>query len=217
MNVNSADPDAAPRPSGGRGRTQAERSQATRTALIAAARELFAERGYGGVTTEEIVRRSGVTRGALYHHFDGKADLFRAVFEQMEEQLAQRFATEALSADDPLEALRAGAEMFLDICLDPEVQRITLLDGPSVLGWEQWREIEARYSLGLIRAGLEAAMDAGAIERRPLDPLAHVILGALMETGLYVARAGDVPAARAQGGEVLAALLESLRSPTPPS
>jgi AcrR family transcriptional regulator len=210
MNVNRGEPDTERRP-GGRGRTQAQRSQATRAALIAAARELFAERGYGGVGTEEIVRRSGVTRGALYHHFDGKADLFRAVFEQMEEQLAQRFATEALSAEDPLEALRAGAEMFLDICLDPEVQRITLLDGPSVLGWEQWREIEARYSLGLIRAGLEAAMHAGAIERRPLDPLAHVILGALMETGLYVARADDVPAARAQGGEVLAALLDSLR------
>jgi AcrR family transcriptional regulator len=210
MNVNRAERDAGRRATGA-GRTQAQRSEATRTALIAAARELFAERGYGGVGTQEIVRRSGVTRGALYHHFEGKADLFRAVFEQMEEQLAQRFATEALSAEDPLEALRAGAEMFLDICLDPEVQRIALLDGPSVLGWEQWREIEARYSLGLIRAGLEAAMDAGAIESRPLDPLAHVILGALMETGLYVARADDVPAARAEGGEVLAALLDSLR------
>lgn len=200
MNVNRAE----------RGRTQAERSEATRSALIEAAAQLFAERGYGGVGTEEIVRRSGVTRGALYHHFAGKADLFRAVFERMEERLAERFAEQALSADDPLEALRAGGELFLDVCLEADVQRIALLDAPAVLGWEQWREIEGRYSFGLIRAGLEAAMEAGAIERRPLDPLAHVIMGALMEVGLFVARADDVPAARAEGGEVLQALLDSL-------
>jgi AcrR family transcriptional regulator len=194
-------------------RTQTERSEATRAALLRAARELFAERGYGGVGTEEIVRRSGVTRGALYHHFRGKADLFRAVFERLEAELAERFAGEALARPDPWEALGAGTEMFLDVCLEPEVQRIALLDAPSVLGWEEWREIEARYSLGLIKAGLEAAMEAGAIERRPLDALAHVILGAMMETGLFVARAEDVPAARAEGGEVLRRLLESLRPP----
>src|SRR5919108_1642683 len=124
MDVNTAEGSAARAPE--RGRTQAQRSEATRNALIDAASELFAERGYGGVGTEEIVRRSGVTRGALYHHFAGKTDLFRTVFERMEEELAQRFATEALSADDPLEALRAGAEMFLDVCLEPDVQRIAL-------------------------------------------------------------------------------------------
>jgi AcrR family transcriptional regulator len=219
MNVNRAERGAAtaggeqsgePAP-----RTQAERSEATRGALLRAARELFADRGYADVGTEEIVRRAGVTRGALYHHFEGKADLFRAVFEQMEEELAARFATEALSNDDPYEALGAGVELFLDVCMEPEVQRIALLDAPSVLGWEQWREIEARYSLGLVRAGLEAAMEAGAIEPQPLDPLAHVMLGAMMETGLFVARAGDVPTARSQGGRVLRSLLEGLRAPHP--
>jgi AcrR family transcriptional regulator len=201
------------RPKGrGRGpRTQAERSETTRAALIGAARELFAERGYAGVGTEEIVQRSGVTRGALYHHFRSKAKLFEAVFVEMEEELARRFAAEALSKADPYEALIAGAELFLEICREPEVQRIALLDAPSVLGWERWREIEARYSLGLIKAGLEAAMEAGAIERRPIDPLAHVILGAMMEAGLFVARAGDDPAAGAQGGDVLRSLLEGLR------
>jgi AcrR family transcriptional regulator len=200
-----------PAPGRPRSRTQAERSDATRAALLRTARELFAERGYAGVGTEEIVRRSGVTRGALYHHFRGKADLFRVVFEQLEAELAERFAGEALARPDPWEGLHAGAEMFLDVCLEPEVQRIALLDAPSVLGWEEWREIEARYSLGLISAGLQAAMDAGAVERQPLEPLAHVILGALMETGLFVARAEDVPAARAQGGDVLRRLLDSLR------
>jgi AcrR family transcriptional regulator len=219
MNVNRAERGAATA-SGERSRdpaprTQAERSEATRGAVLRAARELFADRGYADVGTEEIVRRAGVTRGALYHHFEGKADLFRAVFEQMEQELAARFATEALSNDDPYEALGAGVELFLDVCMEPEVQRIALLDAPSVLGWEQWREIEARYSLGLIRAGLEAAMGAGAIEPQPLDPLAHVMLGAMMETGLFVARAGDVPTARSQGGRVLRSLLEGLRASAP--
>src|ERR671910_953761 len=127
---------------------KAAQGEATRAQLIATARSLFGERGYASVGTEEIVRRAGVTRGALYHHFEGKADLFRAVFEQMEEELARRFATEALSNDDPYEALGAGVELFLDVCMEPEVQRIALLDAPSVLGWELWREIEARYSLG---------------------------------------------------------------------
>src|SRR3954453_14090288 len=113
-------------------KTQAERSEATRGALIAAARPLFAERGFAGVGTEEIVRAAGVTRGALYHHFSGKDDLFRAVFEQVESEVTERIAEGALSDPDPVAALRAGAEMFLDACLEPEVQRIVLIDAPSV-------------------------------------------------------------------------------------
>jgi AcrR family transcriptional regulator len=193
-------------------RTQAERSEATQATLIGTARRLFAERGYAGVGTEEIVREAGVTRGALYHHFDGKAGLFRAVFEQLEEELAQRLAHEALSRSDPWEAMVAGLEMFLDVCVEPEVQRIALIDAPSVLGWETWREIEGRYGLGLIRMGLENLMDAGIARRQPVDPLAHALLGALSEAGLYVARADDVPAARAEMEEVLRRLLDGLRA-----
>lgn len=202
------------RPGAGR-RTQAERSEATQAALIAAARTLFAERGYAGVGTEELVRASGVTRGALYHHFEGKADLFLAVFEQIERELAERLATEALSKEDPWEGLLAGLEMFLDVCVEPEVQRIALIDAPSVLGWETWREIEGRYGLGLIRIGLENLMDAGIARRQPVDPLAHALLGALSEAGLYVARADDVPAARAEMEEVLRRLLDGLRAGGP--
>src|SRR5688572_32274170 len=102
---------------------KAEQSEATRAALISAGRELFAERGYAGVGTEEIVRAAGVTRGALYHHFAGKPQLLEAVYEQVEGELTQKIATGALSGSDPLEALRAGSEMFLDACLEPEVQR----------------------------------------------------------------------------------------------
>src|SRR3954453_14262881 len=119
----------------------AERSEATRAALMTAARPLFAERGYAAVGTEEIVRAAGVTRGALYHHFNGKRKLFEAVYVQIEVELAERIANGALSsgATAPLAAMRAGAEMFLEACTVPEVQRIVLLDGPSVLGWDLWR------------------------------------------------------------------------------
>jgi AcrR family transcriptional regulator len=191
--------------------SKAERSETTRAALIGTARRLFAERGYAAVGTEEIVRGASLTRGALYHHFRDKRDLFRAVFEQLEGELAERFAEGALAGPDAWEGLVAGSEMYLDVCLEPEVQRIALLDAPSVLGWEQWREVEARYSLGLIRAGLEAAVQQGAIERQPIDPLAHVILGSLTEAGLFVARADDVKAARSEMGEVLRRMLEGLK------
>ena len=193
-------------------RTQAERSGATRAALIAAARRLFAQRGYADVGTEEIVREAGVTRGALYHHFDGKRELLRAVYEQIEGEIAQELAERAVPGASVLETLRFGAERFLDRCLEPEVQRIALLDAPAVLGWEQWREIGARYGLGLIAGLLTAGIEAGEIRRQPVDPLAHALLGALDEVAMLVARADDPVAARAEAGETLAGLVEALRA-----
>jgi AcrR family transcriptional regulator len=197
---------------GGEKRTQAERSEATRAALIDAARHLFAERGYADVGTEEIVREAGVTRGALYHHFDGKRELLRAVYEQIESEIAQELAERAVAGASVLETLRLGAERFLDRCLEPEVQRIALLDAPAVLGWEQWREIGARYGLGLIAGLLEAGIEAGEIRRQPVDPLAHALLGALDEVAMLVARADDPAAARDEAGETLAGLVEALRA-----
>jgi AcrR family transcriptional regulator len=193
-------------------RTQAERSGATRAALIGAARRLFAERGYADVGTEEIVREAGVTRGALYHHFDGKRELLRAVYEEIESEIAQELAERAVPGASVLETLRLGAERFLDRCLEPEVQRIALLDAPAVLGWEQWREIGARYGLGLIAGLLTAGIEAGEIRRQPVDPLAHALLGALDEVAMLVARADDPAAARAEAGETLAGLVEALRA-----
>ena len=146
-------------------RTQTERSEATRGALIDAGRRLFAERGYADVGTEEIVRAAGVTRGALYHHFDGKRDLLRAVYEQIESEIAAEVAAAVTPGAGALETLSLGAEMFLDHCLEPEVQRIVLLDAPAVLGWEEWREIGARYGLGLIEGLLTAGMESGEIRR----------------------------------------------------
>jgi len=191
---------------------QAERSLATRTALLETARRLFAERGYAGVGTEEIVRAAGVTRGALYHHFDGKLELFAAVYEQVEANLVEGIAA-AVDAPGaaPLTVLHEGARAFLDACEnDPAVQRIALLDAPSVLGWERWREIGMRYGLGLVRGTIEAAIEAGEIERQPAEPLAHLILGAIDEGAMLIARAEDGGATRRQVGAALERVLGAL-------
>jgi AcrR family transcriptional regulator len=192
-------------------RTQAERSEATRAALIRAGRELFGERGYGSVGTEEIVARANVTRGALYHQFADKRDLFRAVVEDLEQDVIGRLDAKAASAATIDEALASTIGGWLEICEEPEVQRIMLLDAPGVLGWEEWREIGLRYGLGATMALLESAMDQGAIARQPVRPLAHVVVGALDEAALYVARAADRATARAEMDEVLARLFSGLR------
>jgi AcrR family transcriptional regulator len=193
-------------------RTQAERSEATRGALIAAGRRLFAERGYAEVGTEEIVREAGVTRGALYHHFDGKRELMRAVYEQLEEELSQQFAASVTPGAEPLQVLREGAETFLDQCLEREVQQIALLDAPAVLGWEEWREINARYALGLVEGVLRHGMETGSVREQPARPLAHALIGALDEVAMLVARSDDPAATRAEVGETLRGLIEALRA-----
>jgi AcrR family transcriptional regulator len=191
---------------------QEQRSAATRAKLLAAARGLFAARGYAAVGTEEIVRAAGVTRGALYHQFRDKEQLFDAVFEEVEAETTQRIAAGALGdgASDPLAALRAGARAFLAVCAEPEVERIILLDAPAVLGWERWREIGLRYGLGLVAGTLQAGMDAGAIARQPVTPLAHVVIGALDEGALYVARAADRDTARAEVEAIIDRLVDGL-------
>jgi AcrR family transcriptional regulator len=193
---------------------RARRSEATREKLLRTARRLFARRGYSDVGTEEIVRRAGVTRGALYHHFRDKRDLFRAVFVAVENELIERIAAEALSQPEPMEQLRRGWTLFLDAALEPEVQRIALIDAPAVLGWQEWREV-GRAGIDLVALGLEGAMEAGAIERQPLIPLSHVIVGALDEGALYVAQAEDVEKARAEAGLVFARLIDSLQPRRP--
>jgi len=189
------------------------RSGATRQRLIAAARTMFAERGYAGVGTEQIVQAAGVTRGALYHQFRDKADLFAAVAETAQAEVAHRITSGAETDGpvDPMTALYAGVRRFLEACSDPAVERILLLDGPAVLGWQAWRDLADRYGLGLLQHGLQAAMDAGAIAPQPVEPLAHVLIGALDESALYMARATDPSAARQQCTAILQQLLGGLR------
>jgi AcrR family transcriptional regulator len=191
--------------------SNAQRSQTTRAALLATARELFAQRGYAAVGTEEIVRAAGVTRGALYHHFAGKRELFDAVYEQLEAEMMQELAdTVTASAADPLSALRIGVRAFLSACEDPAIQRIALLDAPSVLGWERWREVGMSYGLGLVQGALQEAMDAGLVEQGPVGALAHLLLGAVDEGAMLVARAHDDGATRAEVEASLMRFLDAL-------
>jgi AcrR family transcriptional regulator len=187
-----------------------ERSRATRERLLAHARELFGERGYAAVGTEEIVRAAGVTRGALYHQFSGKEALFEAVVESVEAETTARVAAAAAGTTDPLDALRAGGRAFLALCADPHVERILLLDAPAVLGWDRWREIGLRHGLGLVTGVLNAGMEAGTIARQPTTALAHLLIGALDEGAMLVARADDRDAARAEVDAVMDRLLTAL-------
>lgn len=178
-----------------------EQGVVTRSQLVHVARELFTENGFAATATEEVVQRAEVTRGALYHHFSGKEDLFRAVYEQVESELADRIVTAAARGSDAVDQFRLGLDAFLDACLEPDVQRICLLDAMTILGWQAWYEIDARYSLGLLKAGLEACIRDGFIEDRPVEPLAHVFLGALIQASLAVSRSEDPNAARQLFGE----------------
>jgi AcrR family transcriptional regulator len=190
---------------------KAEQSDATRSALVDAARQLFTERGYTATSTTDIADRAGVTRGALYHHFAAKDDLFRAVFEQLEAEVAEHITHEALRGSDPLEQLRLGSRAFLDVCLDPAVQRVVLLEGPGVLGWETWQEIEERYGYGLTAAGVRAAIDARLVDAQAVEPLANLLFGALAQAGMVVARAADPIAARAEMEAAMDRLLDGLQ------
>ena len=190
---------------------KAQRAEATRGALVAAARELFAERGYAGVGTEEIVKRAGVTRGALYHHFGDKKDLMRAVLHDLSRELAEASATAALRETDQWQQILAAVSAFLDACIDPAIQRIVMTDAPSVLGWDEWRQIDTQYGLGLTKASLEQAMETGLIARQPVDPLAHLVVGALDEAAMYISRARDSKAARREMGESIERMLNGLR------
>ena len=192
--------------SGSLRRTQRDRSNATRTALTVAARELFAELGFHGTPAEAVVRRAGVTSGALYHHFRDKTDLFRAAFEAVEVSLAQRVAAQARLGTDAWDRLERGVAEYLQACREPEVRRIVLQDGPSVLGWEEWHSIDAAHHLGPLAASLASAMRARMLERRPPEPLARVLLGALTEAGMAM----DRDAAGAQ--EAALWVLRELRS-----
>jgi AcrR family transcriptional regulator len=192
--------------------TRPDRGEATRDALLAAARALFAERGYAGVGTEEVVRRAGVTRGALYHYFRDKQDLFRAVFEQTEAEIMQTIIARVEGLTDPMEELAVGVRAFLDACDDPALMRIGLRDAPGVLGWEEWREIGNRHGLGLVTGALSWAMDEGQIARGDVRTLAHVLLAALAEASLLIASADDPRAAREDVERTLLLLIDGLRA-----
>lgn len=195
-------------------RSQADRTAATRAALIDAARALFAERGYAAVSTPDLAAAAAVTRGALYHHFADKRGLFLAVVHAVEADVTARLARRvgAAGADDPAAALHEAVDGWLEACREPEVRRVLLVDAPSVLGWETLRDVALDHGLGLTEMLLQAAVDAGQLAPQPLRPLAHVLIGALEEAALYVEGGGDRPATAG----ALHRLLDGLLAPGPP-
>src|SRR5260370_807804 len=169
-------------------RSQEERREATTETLLAAGRKLFGARGYAGVSSAALAAAAGLTTGAMYHHFEDKAALFRAVFESVEAELAASVRQEAAGPGDALIRVEKGALAFLEAAREPLVRRIVLIDGPSVLGWERWRHIDEKHHLRPLKAALIVAMRAGLVERRDPDALARLLMGALPDAALDAAR-----------------------------
>jgi AcrR family transcriptional regulator len=195
----------------GSGDRRAERGEATRAALVRAARELFSERGYAAVGTNEVVERAGVTRGAMYHHFREKKDLMRAVYEQTEQELVAATVERMQGVDDPWERLVTGVRAFFDFCADPALSQIGLVDAPAVLGWQEWREVGRRYVFGAVTFVLQDAMDKGVLRRADVTNLAHLFIAALGEAALMLGDADDPEKARADVEATLLTLLEGMR------
>ena len=191
---------------------RAERGEATRAAIVRAARELFSSRGYAAVGTNEVVQRAGVTRGAMYHHFSEKKDLFRAVYEELEQELVAATLASMQSVEDPWDRLVTGTRAFFDACTDPALRQIGLIDAPAVLGWQEWRDIGTRYVFGVVTFGLQNAMDEGVLRRADVKQLAHLFIGALGEAAMVLANAEDPKREREDVEATLLVLMEGLRA-----
>ena len=191
-----------------------ERGKSTRDRLIAAATELFGVRGYDGTSIGAVLEAAGVARGALYHHFPSKEALFDAVLDRVVAEIAATTAEAARAADDPVASLRAGCDAWLQLALDPAVQRIALLDPPAVVGWTRWRELDERYTLGGLRASLARIAETGRLPKGDVDLLAHMVLASVNEAALLIARADDPDAALASGRAAVDTLLTRLVGPS---
>lgn len=198
-------------------RTQAERSETTIGELLDAAEALFTEQGYSATSIEDIVRRAGVTRGALYHHFDSKATLFEAVFERQQRKLVESQIRQLADERDVWAQIRRGCEIYLEETLDPAVRQVSILDAPTALGWDRMREIEGQHLLALLDASLERAAQAGRVHPGDRSMRLHLLFGALCETAVYVARAEDAEAALKQAKREVARLLDGFERRAPRS
>jgi AcrR family transcriptional regulator len=192
---------------------RAEHTSDTRTALVASARRLFAAQGYDDTGTEQIVADARVTRGALYHHFRDKADLFRAVMVEAAGSVAQRLIDEQLASEapSPLAEIQAGISAFLDVCVGGDFQRIVLVDGPRVLGSDAWEELVERYGRGILEEWLNRCVEAGDLDPMPVRALARLLIAMLTEASLAIARSSTPAQTREELGIVLARILTGLR------
>ena len=190
---------------------QAERRAATTEAILKAGRRLFGEQGFAATTMDEIAEAARVAKGAVYHHFATKEALFEAVFDQVSRDLVLEIDRAARAEKDVLAAMVAGTQHYFAACAKGETCQIILRDGPAVLGWERWREIDAQHFGGKIPRALAAAMDAGLIARQPVEPLARLLLGAVTEAAVACAGRSDVLKAGGEYSRAFKSLLEALR------
>jgi AcrR family transcriptional regulator len=187
--------------------------ETTRHQLVDVATRLFAEQGYDDTSITQVLREAGVSRGSLYHHYDSKEQLFEAVVEHLEEGVVQQLMGVVIRHRDPVKILRAGCAHWIALASDPAVRQIVLTDAPAVLGWQRWREIDEQYGFGLLKHGVEAVAEAGKLVPADVDVVAHVLLGALNEAAMLVARAETPIAARRQATKAVDRLIDGfLRS-----
>jgi len=191
-------------------RTKAGTTETIRK-LIDIARTHFTEYGYANAALEAIVEEAKLTRGAVYHHFRGKKDLFRVVLEDVQREVAERVEREASESEDPWRQLYLGCRAFIMAAVEDRNRRIMLIDGPAILGWETWREMDRRHSMRLLREQLELMREQGHIRRLPLDALTHFISGALNELTLWLANESDQADKLEEAMKVLAAFLEGFK------
>jgi AcrR family transcriptional regulator len=191
--------------------TQAERRAATIESILSAGRRLFGERGFAATTMDDIAEQARVAKGAVYHHFATKEALFEAVFDQVSHALVQETDRAVRTEKDVLAAMVAGTQHYYAACAKGPTGQIILRDGPAVLGWERWREIDAQHFGGKIPRALTAAMDAGLIARQPVEPLARLLLGAVMEAAVACAGRSDVLKAGNEYARAFKSLLDALR------
>jgi AcrR family transcriptional regulator len=191
--------------------TQAERREKTRTAIVKAARRIFGEHGFAATTMDDIAAGARVAKGAVYHHFPTKEAVFEAVFEQTSLDLVSDLGRIAGAEKDPLAAIAAGTEAYFAACARGPTGQIMLRDGPAVLGWERWRAIDARHFGGKFPHALAAAMEVGVIARQPIEPLARLMLGAVMEAAVAVSAGPDIGKAGKEYTRAFRALLDALR------
>jgi AcrR family transcriptional regulator len=186
------------------------KGRATRARIVEIATGLFASAGYEATSIETVLAKSGISRGALYHHFSDKAALFEAVLEAMEATIATRLRAASVGIGDPIAAMRAGGDAWLALSRDPAVKQVVLIDAPAVLGWQKWRQIDARFGFGLIKAGLKNLSRAGRLRAKMVEPLSHVLLASMMELALVIARADKPKAAMISSRAALHQLIDRL-------
>lgn len=190
---------------------QAERSETTRKAILTAARELFGDQGFHATTMEGIAEAIGMAKGAVYHHFRTKEAIFEAVFEEASQDIVRQVRTAIRNEADALSAMAIGTRAYFEACAQPGLAQIVLRDGPAVLGWERWREIDERYFGRSIPDAVRRAMESGLIARQPLEPLARLLIGAITEAAAACAASDNPGAVGRQHARAMQTLLEGLR------